>query len=199
MDQHMTQTHFSLLHRFLHWTTALSVLLALFTAFLHATWMNGQEITTVIVSSLAENGITLSSQDARSIARKIGSPMFQWHFYAGYALVALLILRFIDLFVNGPKFNLPLSKEATANQRLRGGLYMLLYTALTLILIIGLFLKFGPRGDDVRELRTILRTLHFYCGYGVGAFFVTHLAGVFIGENTTDKGIVSKMINGGKS
>ncbi|MDR2016266.1 MAG: cytochrome b/b6 domain-containing protein [Burkholderiales bacterium] len=192
----MNQTYFSFLHRLLHWTIALCVLLALFTAFLNATWLNIPGIAKVIASSLSENGISISSQDASSIARKIRTPMFEWHFYAGYALVALLILRFIDFFTNKPKFNLPFSKEATSNQKLRGGLYILLYAALALILIIGLFLKFGPRGDDVREVRAVLKTIHIYCGYFVGLYVMAHLAGVFIGENTTDKGIVSKMING---
>ncbi|MDR0771208.1 MAG: cytochrome b/b6 domain-containing protein [Burkholderiales bacterium] len=194
----MKQTHFSLLHRFLHWAIALGVLLALFTAFLNATWLNIPGIAQIIASSLAENGITVSSQDASSIARKIRTPMFDWHFYAGYALVALLILRWIDLFVSKPKFDLPCSKEATAHQKLRGGLYVLLYIALTLILAIGLFMKFGPRGDDVRELRAVLKAIHIYCGYFVGVYVFVHLAGVFIGENTTEKGIVSKMIHGGK-
>ncbi|MDR0250714.1 MAG: cytochrome b/b6 domain-containing protein [Burkholderiales bacterium] len=194
----MNQTHFPLLHRLLHWTIALAVLLALFTAFLNATWLNISGIAKVITSALAENGISISSQDASSIARKIRTPMFDWHFYAGYVLIALLVSRLAYIFASGPKFNLPCSKEATANQKLQGGLYMLLYTALVVILAIGLFLKFGPRGDDVRELRMLLRMLHIYCGYFVGAYVFVHLAGVFIGENTTDKGIVSKMINGGK-
>ncbi|MCL2310023.1 MAG: cytochrome b/b6 domain-containing protein [Proteobacteria bacterium] len=194
----MAQTHFSLTHRFLHWTIALSILLALFTAFLHATWMDRQEVASIITSSLAEKNMALANDDAQSIAKKIGSPMFQWHFYAGYVLIALLVLRFIDLFANGIKFTSPFSREATLNQKFRGWLYILFYTAVTLILIAGLFLKFGPRGDDVRELRTVLRTIHIYCGCFVALFVATHLSGVFIGENTTDKGIVSKMINGGK-
>jgi cytochrome b561 len=194
----MTPTHFSLLHRFLHWTIALSILLALSTAFLNHTWMNIPENGKVIASALAENGVSITTQDANSIARKIRTPMFDWHFYAGYVLIGLLLLRFIDLLVNKPKFNSPCCKGATANERLRGGLYILLYTALVVILAIGLFLKFGPRGDDVRELRMCLRAIHIYCGYFVGVYFFVHLAGVFIGENTTDKGIVSKMINGGK-
>jgi len=190
----MKQTYFSLLHRFLHWMIALGILLALFTAFLHATWMNGNEVATVIISSLAEKGITLPYDEARVIARKIATPMFQWHFYAGYVLVALLVLRCIDLFANGLKFTSPFASEATLEQKFRGGLYLLFYIALALILTMGLLIKFGPKTD----LREIFKIVHIYCGYFAGMFVFTHFAGLLIGENTTDKGIVSKMINGGE-
>jgi len=189
------QNHFSFLHRFLHWTIALAIVLALFTAFLHAYWMNGREITTIITSSLAEKNITLSPDDARGISRKISSPMFQWHFYAGYVLVALLILRFIDFFTNGRKFVSPLSKEASAKQKLQSWFYVLFYIALTLILVMGLLYKFVPRGS----LHETFETVHVYCGYFVGIFVIAHFIGFWLSENSDNKGIVSKMINGGRS
>ncbi|MCL2873206.1 MAG: cytochrome b/b6 domain-containing protein [Betaproteobacteria bacterium] len=189
----MNPNHFSRVHRILHWTIALGILLALFTAFLHATWMNSNGMATTISSSLAEKNITLSNADAKDVAKAIRKPMFQWHFYAGYALIALLILRFIDTFVNGHKFISPFAKEITPKQKLQGSLYVFLYTAVTIILLLGLFLKFGPRN----ELRETVATIHIYCGYGIGLFVLAHFAGLWLGENTTDKGIVSKMINGG--
>ena len=187
------QNHFSFLHRFLHWTTALAILLALFTAFLHAYWMNGKEIATIITSSLAGKNITLSPDDARDISKKITMPMFQWHVYAGYTLIALLVLRFIDLFVYGKKFVSPLSKEASSKQKLQSWLYVLFYVALTVILIMGLLLKFGPKNN----LHEIFETIHIYCGYFIGIFVIAHFIGFFLGENSDNKGIVSKMINGG--
>ena len=189
----MNPNHFSRVHRFLHWTIALGILLALFTAFLHATWMNGNGMATIIASSLAEKNIALPSDAAKDAAKAIRLSMFQWHFYAGYVLIALLILRFIDTFVNGHKFGSPLAQGITPKQRLQGALYVFLYTAVTVILLLGLFLKFGPRN----ELREIVATAHIYCGYGIGLFVLAHFAGLWLGENTTDKGIVSKMINGG--
>jgi cytochrome b561 len=190
----MKQTHFSLWHRFLHWMIALGILLALFTAFLHATWMNGNEMATAIISSLAEKGITLPYDEARLMARTISGPMFHWHFYAGYALIPLLVLRCIDLLAGGLKFTSPFLSEATLEQKFRGGLYLLLYIALAVILIMGLLLKFGPRND----LHEVFRIAHVCCGYFAGMFVLIHFAGLLIGEHTTDKGIVSKMINGGE-
>ena len=191
----MQQTHFSILHRFLHWTIALGILLALFTAFLHATWMDGGDMATIITSSLAEKGITLAYGDAWSIARAIGGPMFHWHFYAGYALAPLLVLRCIDLLAGGFKFTSPFLRQATLEQRFRGGLYILLYVALAVILAMGLLMKFGPRND----LHEVFRIVHICCGCFAGIFVLIHFAGLVIGEHTTDKGIVSKMINGGAS
>ena len=191
----MKQTHFSILHRFLHWAIALGILLALFTAFLHATWMDGREMATIITSALAGKGITLAYDDARGIARTISTPMFHWHFYAGYALIPLLVLRCINLFVGGLKFTSPFLRGATLEQRFRGGLYILFYVALAVILAMGLLLKFGPRND----LHEVFRMLHIYCGCFAGIFVLIHFAGLVIGEHTTDKGIVSKMINGGAS
>jgi len=190
----MKQTHFSFSHRFLHWTIAFGILLALFTAFLHAVWMNGSEMAATMVSSLAEKGITLAYDDARIIARKIGSPMFHWHFYAGYVLIPLLVLRCMDLFASGLKFTSPFLREATLEQKFRGGLYLLLYIALAVILIMGMLLRFGPRND----LHEVFKIAHVYCGCFAGIFVFIHFAGLLIGEHTTDKGIVSKMINGGE-
>ena len=186
------RTYFSLLHRFLHWTIAMGILLALFTAFLHHFWMNAHDIATTLTSSLAEKNITLSPDDAFMIARKISFPMFTWHFYAGFALVALLILRFIDFFVYGRKFISPLSKTATSRQKFQGWLYVLLYIALTLILIMGLLLRFGPRN----EYHEIIDKVHVWCGYFIALFVVLHFGGLLLGEIGDDKGIVSKMING---
>ncbi|MDR2710620.1 MAG: cytochrome b/b6 domain-containing protein [Burkholderiales bacterium] len=189
----MNRPHFSRLHRFLHWTIALCILLALFTAFLRATWMNGQEMATVITASLAEKAITLSNDDAKNIAKTIRSPMFQWHFYAGYVLVALLLLRFFDLFKNGAKFISSLAKGSPPKEKLQGALYIFLYAALTVVLIMGLLLKFGPKGD----IHEVFEVIHVYGGVGIALFVAAHFAGLWLGENTTDKGIVSKMINGG--
>ena len=190
----MKQTPFSFWHRFLHWTIALGILLALFTAFLHAIWMNGNAMAMAMISSLAEKGMALPYDEARVIARKISTPMFQWHFYAGYALIPLLVLRCINLFAGGLKFTSPFAGGATLEQRFRGGLYILFYIVLAVILAMGLLLKFGPRND----LHDVFRMAHIYCGYFAGGFVFIHFAGLFIGEHTTDKGIVSKMINGGE-
>ncbi|MDR3272891.1 MAG: cytochrome b/b6 domain-containing protein [Flavobacteriaceae bacterium] len=187
-----TQTHFSLFHRFLHWTIAVAIFLALFTAFLHYGWMNGRAISSTLTAALAEKNITLSSDDARGIARKISRPMFQWHFYAGYVLTALLFLRFLDFFTKGRKFASPLSKEANSKQKLQSWLYILFYLALTIVLVMGLLLKFGPHND----LHEIFETIHIYCGYFIGIFVILHIIGIWLGENAEDKGIVSKMING---
>jgi len=194
MKKTMERQHFSVSHRLLHWMIALGILIALFTAFLHATWMNGHGMATTITSFLAKKDLTLSPDDARLLARTIAGPMFHWHIYAGFSLIALLILRFIDLIVKGHKFVSPLSKEATGKQKLQGWLYILFYVALTVILITGPLLISGK----FPELREVFDTVHIACGSFVGLFVVLHFGGLWLGEITDDKGIVSKMINGDK-
>ncbi|MDR2232666.1 MAG: cytochrome b/b6 domain-containing protein [Tannerella sp.] len=187
------RTYFSVLHRLLHWSIALGIFLALFTAFLHHFWMNSHIVGSSIVSALAERNIKMSQDEAYMMARELASPMFHWHFYAGYVVAGLLVLRIIDFIVYGRKFISPFSKEATAKQKLQGWLYILFYIALFIMLAMGLLLLFGPG-----QWHDIYDVIHVWGGYIIGIFVILHFGGLWLGEITDDKGIVSKMVNGGK-
>ena len=66
------------------------------------------------------------------------------------------------------------------------------------MVITGLCMAFE---DDYAWLKSIhaFREIHSFTMYLVLAFIFIHLAGVFLAERKDSKGIVSDMINGGKS
>jgi cytochrome b561 len=182
---------FSFLHRFLHWTIAVVILFMFITVFLRSGWLNSRDLAATIANGLAAKGIT--SGDVRNVSREISHSMFKWHAYIGYVLVGLYIIRLVYMFIKGIKFPSPFVKENSFKKKLQGLTYVGFYIFLTVIVATGLFLAFT---DDDYPYHDVVQTVHEFCYYIMLIFVVVHFAGIYIGERTDDKGIVSKMISG---
>ena len=87
----MEQTKYSKVYRIIHWAIAVSFLLLLITIFLRLTWMNKFNMAAIIQDYLVGTGQTLSEEQIITLAKKIRQPMWNWHVYIGYVLVACLL------------------------------------------------------------------------------------------------------------
>ncbi len=182
---------FSFLHRFLHWAIGLAILFILLTVFLRLGWMSKESVGEIILKDLQQKSITISQADAQGIARDIRKPMFNWHIYIGYVLIGLYLIRVVYIFVKGVKFPSLFSKNITSKQKLQSVIYVLFYIVLGITLLSGFLIVNGPK--DYKEL---LEAIHKPSLYFMIVFLIFHFAGIFIGEKTTEGGVVSSMING---
>ena len=183
--------NFTLSHRLLHWSIALTILFILLTLFLRDTWMDKNHMANIISTSLSSYDISLSKEMAIKVAKSIRRSMFEWHIYAGYVLVALVIFRLIHIKNAGVNYKGPFNKESTIKEKLQAYVYISFYIGLILVSITGLLIKFGP--DSVNDFA---KDIHGIALWYFIPFLIIHFAGIFIGESGEEKGVVSKMIGG---
>lgn len=107
---------FTTLHRLLHWAISLALLILFITGFLHIYWMGKNHMAGII-----ENGtqnISISKDQIVGIAKSIRAPMWQWHIYAAYTMVALFLARIIYMIVKGIRFPNPFSGKKSLKERI---------------------------------------------------------------------------------
>jgi Ni/Fe-hydrogenase 1 B-type cytochrome subunit len=162
---------------------------------------------------LGREGISLSEQQARSLTRIISHRIWDWHIYIGLTLAAFWLLRVL-LELRGPtsrRFGarlqetlrryrlMPPARDPQAGKKLFPMLtYLAFYLMLTVIVITGLGLTWADDYDWLHKLEHTLKEIHNVTMYLIIAFFLVHLIGVLWMELTSDKGLVSRMISGGK-
>lgn len=198
--------------RLWHWLSAIVITGSLLTVLANSTITNGRKNAAIIKTELSNNKVLVNSDQARGAAHEIGDQVWALHTYFGYVLAALLLFRLIvELFQPADQKFIPKIKSAyrhyyTTKQNREQAkhefvvktLYAIFYLLLMIMAITGLCLAFE---DDVAVLKKIhaIREIHGFCMYLILAFIVVHLAGVFLAERKDSPGIVSDMINGGKT
>lgn len=187
----MQTTNYSKIYRILHWTIAFSILLLLITIFLRSTWMNKNNMAEIIQNYLSNEGISINPEQSIILAKKIRTPMWNWHIYIGYFLTAIISIRFLLPTFGIMKFQNPLTKNLSPKLKLQKWAYIVFYIGIAINLITGLLMKFGPE-----TLEKTAENIHVLALYYLIPFIVIHIAGVLIAEFTDQNGIVSKIIRG---
>lgn len=187
-----SQLHFPKLHRLIHWLLAFSILFILLTIVLRSTWMDKTHIATILQSGLQNDNISISQQQAITIAKSIRNEMFQWHYIVGYFIGILVFIRLyyskkVGLFMPNPL------KKNSLHDRLQGLLYIAFYLFLTSIVITGLVIHF--LGHDF-ILYSACKTFHKLSWWGVVGFMLIHIGGVIFANGRDDKDTITKIING---
>ena len=189
----MENKSYSVAYRILHWTIALCMLLILGTIFLRLTWMNKNNMANIIQDYLANNGQTLSHDQIIVLAKKIRLPMWNWHIYLGYALVGLFTIRFSLPFFGEMKLQNPFDKKTTLKEKIQKWSYIIFYVFVVITLVTGLIIELGPK-----SFKKPMEEIHELSIYYLVLFVLIHLGGVFIAEFTNQKGILSRIVSGGK-
>ena len=183
--------NFSLAHRILHWLIAFTILFLMLTVFLRLTWLEKNNVASILQDNLNTLNISLNQDDAIKIAKNIRKPMWDWHIYSGYFLIGLYVLRLINLYFSGIVFPNPFHSTVSLKQKVQGGTYILFYFLMGISLITGFFIVNGsPKYKD------ILETIHVQSLYYVVLFIMMHMGGLLISEFSNERGIISKMIHG---
>ena len=189
----MENKAYSKIYRILHWLIAFSFVLLLITIFLRLTWMNKYKVAAIIQDYLSGTNQVLSQEQAITLAKKIRQPMWNWHIYTGYVLVGLFIIRFIIPAFGHMKFQSPFVRNLSTKQKFQKWLYIIFYICVIISLTTGLLIEFGPKAWE-----KTMEDIHVLGIYYIIPFIVIHVAGVLRAEFTDQKGIISRIISGGK-
>jgi cytochrome b561 len=184
---------YTVLHRLLHWVFALGILVLLTTGFLRMYWMGKEAISEAVTKDLQIQALNLDQQSLGSIIHSILDPMFEWHVYSAYLITFAFVARIIYMIVKGIKFPNPFLKNTPNKEKFQGFIYLAFYFLIAVEIITGGILKFKI---GTESLANLAETVHKLAVYWTPIFILLHFAGVAISENTTGKGITSKMIGG---
>ena len=189
----MERAEYSKIYRIIHWAIVVSFVLLLITIFLRLTWMNKYNVAEIIQDYLSGTDQVLTQEQVITLAKKIRQPMWDWHIYIGYVLVGLFSIRFILPAFGHMKFQSPFAKNLSTKQKFQKWIYIIFYLCVIISLVTGLIIELGPK-----EWKKPMEEIHVLGIYYLIAFIVLHLAGIFRAEFTDQKGIISRMVSGGK-
>jgi Ni/Fe-hydrogenase 1 B-type cytochrome subunit len=198
--------------RIWHWLTFLIISGSIITVLLTSTLLNQRKNIIVVQDKLKEKGITVSEDQAFAVTREYEDKIWGVHKLLGFGLAFILFSRIvIELTLPGEEKIRSRIKNAFGLFRKKEGnwkeyrhylivkyIYMLFYILLFCMAITGLGLAFGRELGFSRELHGTIKEIHSFGQYLMYAFVIIHLCGVIISDNTTNKGLVSGMINGNK-
>ena len=189
----METRNYSKVYRILHWLIAFSFIFLLITIFLRKTWMEKNHVAEIIQAFLADKGYpALPEDDAILLAKKIRKPMWDWHIYLGYVLTGLYCIRLAVPFFGEMKFSSPFKAGLDAKTKFQYWVYLIFYVCTAISLITGLIIELGPK-----EYKKPMEEIHELSLYYLLAFMILHFGGILIAELTSDRGLVSRIINGG--
>ncbi|EQB39448.1 cytochrome B561 [Sulfurimonas hongkongensis] len=182
--------------RIWHWLNALVILGLIGTVLLRKTFLSWRTNSELIMLELSKIDISITSEQAKVIAKAIRAGMWEWHYILGYALVALLLFRIFIHFKEGSKKR-SFSSLSTHKKVVRIS-YYIVYATILFMSVSGFTMYFYEALGLAEETAHSIKEIHELV-YNILLYFVPlHIIGVFIAENRDEKGIVSTMINGEK-
>lgn len=190
-------TTYTRAHRLLHWLIAFTFLFILLTVWLRMDWMNKDHIGKIVAAGLEGQNVHISAETAVAIGKSIRKPMWDMHVYAGYFLIALYLIRLLVMKIEGPVFSNPFSKGITSTERLKSAIYLVFYICLGASLLTGAYIKLA--GKAYPGIYAVMKSVHVQSLYYALTFVVLHLGGLVLAELGNGKGIISRMIHGGRS
>jgi Ni,Fe-hydrogenase I cytochrome b subunit len=197
--------------RWWHWLNALAILALLGTVLLRKTFLSWRTNAAYIQSKIEEGAGSVTPEVAESIAKGLRDVMWQWHYWIGFALGALLVARIlIGIFVvkKCPATHavqsamgissVPRETRITAvHYTLVKSGYALFYLITLYMVLSGIALYFKKEMGLSKDITSLLKEVHEFLMWFFVIFVVGHIAGVFFAENRGDKGLTSDMISGG--
>jgi len=189
----------SLNFRLWHWIHAAVMLGLLGTVFLRKTFLSWRTNSEIIIQKLGEQGVDVTAEEAKMLAKAIRAPMWDWHIILGYGLAALVVWRIALFFTpSGKRSFQNLKEEKSLHKKAVKLGYVVIYAVIAFMTVSGLVIHFydvlGLTKDTAHDIKEVHELL-----YNALLIFVPlHIAGVIVADATEEKGIVSDMINGGK-
>jgi cytochrome b561 len=181
---------FTIVHRVLHWLIALSMPVLFITGFLRMFWMNKKNTISIIESKTAST--PLSKDTMSDIATAIRNPMWEWHEIFANVMIFAFVVRILYMIFKGIRFPNPFKNTLPLKERLQGFTYIYFYVFVFISAFTGICIEKGFF-DSYHET---IETVHKWGLYWFPIFIVLHILGIVIAENSTKKGITSKMIGG---
>ena len=206
----------SLAIRIWHWTFFIVLTASLTTVLFGSTLLRTRDNIAGVQQELQEKGVTVTKDQARSVAHAYSDKLWMLHKYIGFVLVGLLLVRVIIEIAHPGEEKLRTKIKKAAGFKpsgLRPGddaakrfaqhygrvkwTYMIFYVLIGTMALTGLGLAF----EDVPLFRSWhhwISIVHQTVQYFIYAFILIHLMGVIRADLGRHKGLVSGMIHGGK-
>jgi Ni/Fe-hydrogenase 1 B-type cytochrome subunit len=202
----------SLAIRIWHWTFFIVLTASLTTVLFGSTLLRTRDNIAGVQRELQEKGVTVTKDQARSVAHAYSDKLWDLHTWLGYGLAGLLLIRFI-IEVAQPgdeRLRTKIRKAAgfkpssSANNAAKRHVqhygrvkwtYVIFYVLIGMMALTGLGLAF----EDVPVFRNWHRGItkvHQFVQYFIYAFILIHLVGVIRADLGRHKGLVSGMIHG---
>jgi Ni/Fe-hydrogenase 1 B-type cytochrome subunit len=185
---------YALNFRIWHWLNAAVVLGLLGTVFLRKTFLSWKTNSEILTSKLAEIDIVVTQEQAKVLAKAVRAGMWEWHIILGYALAFLILYRVYLYF----RDKSPREKFSSLTLHKKGvrSLYYVFYATLLFMSVSGLSIHFHEELRIAKEMAGDIKDIHELVFNAIMIFVPIHVAGVVIADATTEKGLVSSMING---
>ncbi len=191
----------SLAVRLWHWVTSVTIIFTIVLVLMGTFMFKMHDNIPMVQEQLEHKGVTVTKDQARSVAHEYSDKIWMLHKYVGYGLAFLLLCRIIleTKIKNALGFqaNTVSEKEdRTLFLYVKRG-YLLFYLIFIVMGLSGLVLAF----EDVKALDPIhdlMGDVHEYTQYLIYAYILLHLMGVIREEMGKYPGIISGMIHGKK-
>ncbi len=194
--------------RLWHWLDALVILGLLGTVLLRKTFLSWRTNSTFIETTLQDAGTTITPELAKELAIGLRSPMWEFHYVFGFTLAGLFVVRIILGLIPGQHpmfgglrkyFSAPAGKRPSKHFLAVKAGYAVFYAMVCFMVVSGLSMYFKTELSLSSDLAGSIKELHELSMWFFAAFVAVHTVGVIVAENQDDAGLVSDMINGGKS
>ncbi len=213
MSEHGSKRFQPLSLRIWHWSNALIISGLLATVLLRKTFLSWRINAALIEEKVNASGVVITSDLAKEIAVAMRDKLWQWHIYLGFALAALLAYRvgiaimvekrwsFLDAIRDLTKIKqFPKAQQKSAvHHALVRSLYTLFYLATAIMVISGLLMVFSTELGIAKETLGSIKETHEFMMWFFVIFVAVHVVGVVVAENSDEPGLISDMVNGGKS
>jgi len=183
---------YSKMLRIWHWLNALAIFGLLATFFLRKTFLSWRDNAQIIIDKTQEYNVTLSPEIAKSIAKAIREPMWEWHIIFGYFLMFLFLFRIFIFLREGVAY----IDTSSLHKKLTTIAYTTFYTLSFFMIISGLVLVESEKLGASSFLIHSIKDLHEAVAWFFVFFVPIHILGVVIDEIRKKNSIISKMVSG---
>lgn len=166
----------------------------------------------MVQDQVKEKGGVVTNDQARNVAHEYNDKLWNTHKIIGYILCFALLSRIvIEVAVSKEERILNRIKQASTISKLSINkiddskhyimvkyLYLLFYLLFFIMACTGLVLAFEDT-EFLKPIHNAAKSLHEFVQYLIYGYIVIHLVGVIMADVTNNPGIVSRMINSGKS
>ena len=185
---------YSINFRIWHWLNAFVVLGLLGTVFLRKTFLSWRTNSEILMQKLMEMDITVTTEQAKILAKAVRAGMWEWHIILGIALAFLVLYR-IFLFFKDTSIKTAFS-ELSLHKKVVKVSYFIFYGVLLFMTISGLVINFYEVLNITKDKAHEIKEVHELMYNFFLVFVPIHIAGVLIAENRDEPGLISSMING---
>jgi cytochrome b561 len=165
---------------------------------LRKTFLSWRTNSEILSTKLSDIDISVTTDQAKMLAKSIRAPMWEWHILLGYTLAALVVWRIALFFTESGKQNYQHLKEENFHKKMVKLGYLAIYAVISFMAISGLVIHFYEELGLLKDTAHDIKEIHELVYHALLIFVPLHILGVFVAENRDEKGILSDMVNGGE-